>query len=352
VPGTPNSEDNCYWHHTWDWTAPAGWQINGGTNTFQTGQKSVSVTAPANAIVGGNYEFKVATEFGWPVYKEEIRQIQVGYSENVIPQGSDLVCNSNSIFTVQNLPANSWVSWTKSNNMSYVSGQNSNSYVVKAQSSSTSGSGWVQASLSGSCGSKAFPKTVWVGIPENIPSISYDLMLDFPSEICVSSASAYGDFYAGAVGTYSTHFEWQSDAGQVIYPISTDYGFTSVMFTNYGYRYVRVRPVNSCGPGEWTTKYFNLIYSQNCGGGGGIGGFSVATYPNPATDELNVEVDDEELICSGLSISISDMYNNRYDFGKRFEKRNTLNISGLKKGIYLMEISTEKGKSSTRIIKE
>jgi len=314
---------------------------------------TVNYSIPCASLTPGQtYVIRINPTPGYGKYQIEL----IGDIIDQMPTigGAATVCTTNSTFTIQNRPPNTTIQWTQSSNLSYVSGQGTNNYTVKATSSTTSGNGWVQATIStAACGSLPVIRwTVWVGPPENIPSISYDLMLDFPSEICVSSASAYGDFYAGVVGTYSTHFEWQSDAGQVIYPISTDYGFTSVMFTNYGYRYVRVRPVNSCGPGEWTTKYFNLIYSQNCGGGGGIGGFSVATYPNPATDELNVEVDDEELICSGLSISISDMYNNRYDFGKRFEKRNTLNISGLKKGIYLMEISTEKGKSSTRIIKE
>ncbi|MCK5758945.1 MAG: S8 family serine peptidase, partial [Clostridiales bacterium] len=92
--------------------------------------------------------------------------------------GSVFVCTSNSTFILHNRPTGTTVTWTKSSNLTYVSGQGTNNYRVRASSSSTSGSGWVQANISpeeaGShqlsyrlVGSNSVPfkKTFWIGKP-------------------------------------------------------------------------------------------------------------------------------------------------------------------------------------------
>jgi len=46
------------------------------------------------------------------------------------------------------------------------------------------------------------------------------------------------------------------------------------------------------------------------------------------------------------------MHNNRYDFGESFKKHNTLNMRMFKKGVYVLEISTDDEVRKSRIIKE
>lgn len=83
--------------------------------------------------------------------------------------GSDLVCTSNSTFTITNRPSGTTVTWTKSSNLQYVSGQGTNSYIVKAASSSTYGSGWVQATIYGNVTIREY---VWVG---KVCAVGYEI---------------------------------------------------------------------------------------------------------------------------------------------------------------------------------
>ena len=57
--------------------------------------------------------------------------------------GPTTVCSSSTPFTLNNLPAGCSVSWSRSSNLAYVSGQGTATYRVKAASPTTSGSGWV-----------------------------------------------------------------------------------------------------------------------------------------------------------------------------------------------------------------
>lgn len=56
----------------------------------------------------------------------------------------NLVCSSNTLFSIPSRPAGSTISWTKGSGIQYVSGQSTNAYTVKA-SSTASNSSWIQA---------------------------------------------------------------------------------------------------------------------------------------------------------------------------------------------------------------
>ncbi|MEA3451851.1 MAG: hypothetical protein U9Q83_08100, partial [Bacteroidota bacterium] len=45
--------------------------------------------------------------------------------------GTNSVCKSNSTFTLHNRPSGSTVTWTKSGNLTYVSGQGTDFYTVR-----------------------------------------------------------------------------------------------------------------------------------------------------------------------------------------------------------------------------
>jgi hypothetical protein len=76
--------------------------------------------------------------------------------------GPSPVCfANNSTFVLQNPPSGINITWTKSFNLTYVSGQGSNAYVVKAKSNRTSGAGWVEATISGSCGTITLPRKMY-----------------------------------------------------------------------------------------------------------------------------------------------------------------------------------------------
>lgn len=69
-------------------------------------------------------------------------------------------------------------------------------------------------------------------------------------------------------------------------------------------------------------------------------------YPNPSTDIINIESD---LIFENQKVSILDL-NGRVV--KSVNNKNSINISNLESGIYLLEIKTEKGIYKQKIVKE
>jgi len=66
---------------------------------------------------------------------------------------------------INNTPSGSTVSWMHSSNLTYVSGQGTDNYTVKAANSTTSGMGWIKAVVSSSCGNDTIEKDVWAGNP-------------------------------------------------------------------------------------------------------------------------------------------------------------------------------------------
>jgi len=78
--------------------------------------------------------------------------------------GESIVCSSpNETFILHERPSGSTVSWTRSSNLSYVSGQGTDKYTVKAYSSA-SGTAWVQAAISGDCSNVTIRYNIdWVG---------------------------------------------------------------------------------------------------------------------------------------------------------------------------------------------
>src|SRR5690554_1886239 len=68
-------------------------------------------------------------------------------------------------------------------------------------------------------------------------------------------------------------------------------------------------------------------------------------YPNPATDVLNIELQDDATIENVI------IYNN---LGQKIKtiKQNTIDVSTLAKGLYFVEVTTNQGKASKKVIVE
>jgi len=121
--------------------------------------------------------------------------------------GTSTVCTTSSTFNIQNRPPGSTVSWTKSSNLTYVSGQGIDNYTVKAVNSSTSGQGWVQATLNGPGGVVELPpKEVWVGNPYAPTSIMF-----MPYNPYVGGQSV--DAFVSSNNPYQANVTYQWDGG-------------------------------------------------------------------------------------------------------------------------------------------
>ena len=199
--------------------------------------------------------------------------------------GPTTVCTSNTTFTLNNMPAGCTVSWSHDPALlTYVSGQFSPSYTVKAASSSSSGTGWVQAVVSGPCGdAPPINYEVWVGAPSRPTEIN-----GFPYNGMLFGSNSYYYFsvYPPSIQGVSI-YEWVVGGGTITDGQGTN---NITALTGSGsdemplYFDVSVRVGNSCGLSPWLWRSGYVM--------GGVGPArqeqSLTVSPNPTTSSFTV----------------------------------------------------------------
>lgn len=218
---------------------------------------------------------------------------------NLSISGPTTVCNTNTTFTLNNMPAGYTVSWTRSSNLAYVSGQGTGTYRVKATSSTTSGPGWVQAVVSGPCGDlPPLRRSVSVGPParpyirsgsstQTGGSASYTLSL---GEVTTSLQL----FFEDPPGTASaTGWEVVKTGSPQNFDLSQSGNTVLVTPLQVGTGQFTVRSYNACGESTLARVYLTIERL-----GGGIidpPGWPIELSPNPARGEVLVTLGGEEL---------------------------------------------------------
>jgi len=132
--------------------------------------------------------------------------------------------------------------------------------------------------------------------------------------------------------------------------------------------YIGVAESNSCGLSDVLgTKVGNIIY---CDGGGGNNGSSIkkpsisittnldiypssaySIFPNPSKNILYVTVSSDSMNLSRAFIKLTDMYGKRLKTILTVSETNSINISNLAKGIYMIEINDGKKRVIKKVIK-
>jgi hypothetical protein len=203
------------------------------------------------------------------------------YKLNFSISGSDLVCNSNTTFTLSPTPGGT-TNWTKSSNLSFVGGDTGTSVTVKTVSSTTSGQGGLHANFTSGCGTSfVVSKTVWAGVPStnefNILDLEVDDNLLDPSE----GNSLLAQDFAYPSQTISG---WEWDFGDWWRYTLYSNGEIATIFPDYGFDYqdIGIRAVNGCGASDW---YYETFYNWD------YYSYYFSIFPNPANEyvELSVE---------------------------------------------------------------
>ena len=254
--------------------------------------------------------------------------------------GNTLVCQSpNRTFTYNSRPSGTTIYWTKSSNLEYVSGQNTDNFTVRATGTGA-GPGWVEASLNSACEGLRYP--VWVGTPlvsitdqqtyEGCPDVpywfkaqtvdpshtdpfTYDWAI-YPDNGYISNAD--GGLYAGYA--YITFYEEYSVAGYD----------------------VKARASNACGTGAYGETN---IYIHSC--------FDYMLSPNPASESVTVTIqksysdncfsdrsvsDDAGEI---YSVRIFDIYGSLIYASEASGDIFTIPVNNLKDGSYIVRITKD-----------
>ena len=206
--------------------------------------------------------------------------------------GPYAVCSSNTTYTVNNLLSGYTVSWSKSSNITYVSGQGTNSYIVKYNGNGNV-TGWIQATINSTCGSVILPQyTVWLGNPVGKDPYNNNITLiggynGYPSPLPCIYDYSFGK-------TYGVSLSYTPVPGASSY---TWTGITNGLYPGtYGAAFIPTSPGGYYHGGG----YINCSPTNNCGyivigvGYGPCSGFmTILLSPNPASSDVQVTLVDQ-----------------------------------------------------------
>ena len=266
--------------------------------------------------------------------------------------GPVVLCTAGSTYTINNLQSCCTISWNCGSYVSKVSAQGSNPCIFKATGN---GETYIEATIydNSSCGSFVLPrKTIWAGIFQNI-------VVTGQTQVCPNSLYTYTAQVPGGHSSSYT-YTWTYPSNW-LYPYKNQNTIQLQTPSNPNYGPIRVSITNCSG----TSGYSGITVYP----GSGCGGYFML-FPNPASDEVNITINenspffatvdsssirtdnakvmDEELI--KFAIRIYDNYGNLLSTKERTGKSFSIPLGNLKDGNYIIEVSDGKNSYRERLI--
>ncbi len=240
--------------------------------------------------------------------------------------GPSYVCTSNATFTLHNRSPGSTVSWSKSKfNLVYVSGQGTDQYTVRASSNDVKSSGYIRATITGSCGDTLLQKNVWVGRP-GLPVTTPDG--DPPMEVLYGSTFLVNIF--DPPGADPATGVWSANGSISIFK-GGGYG-SSCAFRATGFDYGQwlVHTSNACGVSD---TYVGEVIVPN---------HNFSMQPNPADESVEIKVERNENAKSAEDNYEIKIFNTLetvvYASGKTNAQVIRVPLSHLKSGVYYVRL--------------
>ena len=308
---------------------------NNGTFTLSSG----------NLVPGDEYLIRITKATDNSRY-----DISFPFDNNCI-SGPDLVCSSNTLFSIPSRPSGSTISWTKSSNLTYVSGQGTNSYRVK--SNAFSGSGWVQAAITHNGNTRSIPKkTVWAGKPQGVTFDYYPSTFGCTAGEVAVNTSGGADSYTWTV-TNGTITQFGGSSGTGNWPvIFVDPNDNASSVT------INVKANNACGSTFQVSKSIGI--SCETGPWGPCCATPLFVFnPNPTKDEVNISISNLEELESEYSesrltyqVAITDLSGNILKRGALNKNGLSMNLKSFRPGVYLVRLTNKEFEGTYRIIIE
>jgi len=273
--------------------------------------------------------------------------------------GDFLICNTNETYTLNNVQSGANISWSKSNNLTYLSGQATTSYQVKPTTTSTFGVAWVEASISGiGCDNIVIRKEIQLS-----KFSTSDMSVSGTPGVCPGNWYTY---YSNVPGGHQAGYtyQWIKPANWTIQSQGQNYITLSVpQYSQPDYGTVSARVNNGCG--GWSNYSGLTVYPGY--GCGGSGYYSYSVYPNPTSGILTIEAIREEVpeasVLTGseenalaesveieeFDYALYDMVGSPVRIGQSSDLRSSIDTSGFKKGMYHLRI-VHKGQEETRTV--
>ncbi|GET28920.1 M4 family metallopeptidase [Prolixibacter sp. SD074] len=250
--------------------------------------------------------------------------------------GANLLCtSSNETYTLNgDVPSNATVNWTSSSNINIISSSNTSAIC----SGNGYGSSWLRATVT--INGNSFSVTnydIGVGPPSILDvtstnNLSYDYISDSYKILAGSGDYKYeGKLVVDEYYGLATNYHWAKVLGSTLIPINWSASYNTVyVYTKAADRILMLSCTASNACGSYTKNYSFFT---------GDASPFFALYPNPASNTVEIEV-------IGLTNSVNN--NNEYEVElidntmqirkkiKMKSNKTTINISGLKKGIYFV----------------
>ena len=262
--------------------------------------------------------------------------------------GASMIClNANSIYQfTDTCKVPSAVTWSVSPNIQIVS---SNTYGLTIKGL-TSGNGTITATFQNGF---IVTKTIWVGVPQ-FNEFTFG-SLGSTQSLCIASANDYSysipelnstdeiiSNFSGLTSTemlVATNWEWQKLNGLII--LNGTKNSRNVCTIGAGQTSVSVRAKNACGWSDWVELPFEITelplswrQSQPI----------YTIYPNPSSDFVNIKLRDHNLkpkTTSQIKAELYDLMGHKKGKVEIVNNSATINVAGLPKGIYVLNINID-----------
>lgn len=337
---TVSVSDTNFCNITLSWTTSAGAV---SYNLYEVKQPSDSIIANTSGtsytVTGlqsnSNYKFYVRALNSTNVKSDESNTVSVSTLTVPTPDiiGPSLICTSGGTFQASNLPTDCSVIWDEGPGLSE-SSSSGNSVNVSASGNNVS---WIKATFDAGCGTASDTNLVVVGSPK-------------PGSIRIQFDAPPGRFTATITPVPSaTSYNWYLDGVLKSGWNGISAIFPRVRINNCGITYaVDVSMVNQCGV---SATSHTQVYEQPCYN-------SFVLYPNPASSSITISPNQSLSLESSTvqtidsvqkkntmikSVKIIDNFGTVYmrrKFANNTKKAN-INVSGLKKGNYILIINEE-----------
>ncbi len=239
---------------------------------------------------------------------------------------TEVVCTSNTTFTLTGVTSGLTIDWDCSTSvLTQVGGDNGSSFVVHANSLSTSGQGWISVKIITDCGDTITrTKTVWVGTP------NHDNILITGDDWVVTRNSIF--MATSSEDMYIDYYQWDLPFG---FTITQGQGTSTIRFnapSGFGSDYYGLQLHNTCG----TIGRNYIMYEASFK-------YALIISPNPTNGEttLSIETNAEEVINSDTMWDLEIYSETQLLKTKQTGLRgwNTkIQTTGWKEGVYLVRV--------------
>lgn len=329
-------------NHLWNLGADNGWLYNGNPapQTISTGNSnSLSLIPVCNKL---KKDISVIVTAGSNNYQSNTASI-INSSPSLNINGNSAFCSGSEVYSISNLPCNSSVSWSTSNSgIATINPSGSSTILTKTGN----GDVVITATISGvNClNSNLISKTVSVGTPTASNITIWNSKTSTTINNPVGFVAGYPpNNRCDILGTqWQSSLQYYESSGDFTC-ISDNNTSKNIFFDVTGTAYVQAKVQNNCGWSDWSAAVPIEVTE---------GYYLYTIYPNPLTSLTTISAKNG----SGNIVRVK-VYDKNASIKKEFKypipnKSAKIDLSELKDGIYILEISDGKKIERQQLIKK